>query len=91
MAKIINPSTKHGAGKIGREYFKTVATMLTGAFGLVAALAWNDLIKRIIDHYISPGSGVISQLLYAVLVTIIVVLVTLELGRIAQKVDDKEE
>lgn len=76
--------------KLGREYFKTVATMLTSAFGLVAALAWNDLIKRIIDHYISPGSGVISQLLYAVLVTIIVVLVTLELGRIAQKVDDKE-
>lgn len=74
--------------KLGKEYFKTVSTMLTSAFGLIAALAWNDLIKRVIDHYISPGSDVISQLIYAVLVTTLLVVVTVEMGKVANKFSD---
>lgn len=77
--------------KLGKEYFKTVSTMLTSAFGLVAALAWNDVIKRIIDHYIAPGSGVISQLIYAIIVTTLLVAVTVEMGKVAEKISDKEE
>ncbi|NCO43941.1 hypothetical protein GW889_00205 [Candidatus Berkelbacteria bacterium] len=65
--------------------------MLTSAFGLVAALAWNDLIKRVIDRYISPGSGVISQLIYAVIVTTLLVAMTVEMGKIAEKFADEEE
>ncbi|PIS06969.1 hypothetical protein COT79_01800 [Candidatus Berkelbacteria bacterium CG10_big_fil_rev_8_21_14_0_10_43_14] len=65
--------------------------MLTSAFGLVAALAWNDLIKRVIDRYISPGSGVISQLIYAVIVTTLLVAMTIEMGKIAEKFADEEE
>ena len=76
---------------LGSEYFKTVTTMLTSAFGLVAALAWNDLIKRIIDHYISAGSTVVSQLIYAVILTTFVVIMTVELGKIAQRFSDEEE
>lgn len=79
--------------KLGKEYFKTVSTMLISAFGLITALAWNDLIKRVIDHYISPGSGVISQLIYAILVTTLLVIVTVEMGKVANKFSDdsKEE
>lgn len=83
MAKIIK--------KLGKEYFKTVSTMLTSAFGLVAALAWNDLIKRAIDRYISPGSGVVSQLIYAIIVTTLLVAVTVEIGKVAERFSDKEE
>lgn len=82
---------KSSINKLGKEYFKTITTMLTSAFGLVAALAWNDLIKKVIDRYISPGSGIISQFLYAVIVTTLVVMVTIELGKVAQKFEDKEE
>ena len=77
--------------KLSREYFKTISTMLTSAFGLVAALAWNDLIKRVIDHYISPGSGVISQFIYVLFVTTLVVILTIELGKVAEKFGDKKE
>lgn len=77
--------------KLGKEYFKTVSTMLTSAFGLIAALAWNDLIKRAIDHYISPGSGVISQLIYAILVTTLLVVVTVEMGKVANKFSDDSQ
>lgn len=76
--------------KLGREYFKTVTTMLASAFGLVAALAWNDLVKRAIDLYVAPGSDVISQLIYAVIVTTMVVIFTVWAGRIASAFEKEE-
>ena len=82
--------SKKVISNIGREYFKTVSTMLTSAFGLVAALAWNDLIKKMIERYVSAGSGIISQLIYAVIVTTILVLVTIELGRVADRFKEEE-
>lgn len=77
--------------KLGKEYFKTISTMLASAFGLVAALAWNDVVKGVIEHYISPGSTVISQLIYAVVVTTFVVVVTVEMAKIAEKFSDEED
>lgn len=76
--------------KLSREYFKTIAMMLTSAFGLVAALAWNDLVKRIIDNYVRPGSDVISQLIYALVITTLVVIFTVWIGRVAQSLDEKK-
>lgn len=51
-----------------------IGTALTGAFGLVAALAWNDAVKAAIDYFYPPtqGSGLGPKFLYAIIVTIIV-------------------
>ncbi|TSC96995.1 MAG: hypothetical protein CEN88_236 [Candidatus Berkelbacteria bacterium Licking1014_2] len=81
----LNKTTK----KIGREYFKTVAAMLGSAFGLIAALAWNEAIRDLIDRYISPGSTLLSKFIYAIIATILVVLVAIWLGRLAQIIDKK--
>lgn len=77
--------------KLGKEYFKTISTMLTSAFGLVAALAWNDLIKRIIDHYISPGSDIISQIIYVLIITTLLVVVTVELAKISERFKEDDQ
>jgi hypothetical protein len=47
---------------------------LTGAFGLVAALAWNDAVRAAIDYFYPPqqGAGLGPKFLYAIIVTIIV-------------------
>ncbi|TSC92707.1 MAG: hypothetical protein CEN91_379 [Candidatus Berkelbacteria bacterium Licking1014_85] len=74
-----------------KEYFKTVSTMLTTAFGLVAAFAWNEFIKRFISEFIAPGEGLKGMLIYAILITIIVVLITLWLGSVASRFDKEEE
>jgi len=76
---------------IGKEYYKTISRMLTTAFGLVAALAWNDLVKKFISEYITPGEGVKSQFIYALFVTILAVIVAIWLGNMAKKFDDGEE
>ena len=75
------------------EFIKTMSTLITAAFGLVAALAWNDTIKRAIDKYFPSGDGLRSMFIYAILVTTLAVLVTYYLGKLTQeaKEDEKEK
>lgn len=64
---------------------KQMLTLSTSAFGLVAALAWNQVIQEVVNNYIKPyvgdGSGLISLLIYAVVVTLLAVLVTYSLTK----------
>ncbi len=64
-------------------------TLSTGGLGLVAALAWNALIQELVSQYIKPlvggASGIISLLIYALVVTVLAVLVTYNLTRIINK------
>ena len=73
------------------EFLKTMIQLATAGFGLVAALAWNEVIKEFIDRFISPGSSFISKLIYALLVTLIAVWVTYILGRMIQQESKDEE
>jgi len=63
--------------------------LATSGFGLVAALAWNELIKEVVTEYIKPiageSSGIISLLIYAILVTGLAVFVTYNLSRVVKK------
>ncbi|MCX6806707.1 MAG: DUF5654 family protein [Candidatus Berkelbacteria bacterium] len=77
--------------KIKSEFVKTLTTFVVSAFGLVAALAWNKAITEIISKYLTPGSSIISWILYAILVTIVAVLVTIYLGRLTEKFKIEEE
>ncbi|OGM08069.1 hypothetical protein A2W13_02770 [Candidatus Woesebacteria bacterium RBG_16_36_11] len=77
--------------RIRREFAKQILNLMTSAFGLVAALAWNEFIKELIDKYISPffgeSSGLISKLIYALLITLLAVLITYNLSRFAEQKD----
>jgi len=60
---------------------KTVGYILT-AFGLVAGLAWNDAIKSSIDRFFPLDQGnIILKFIYALAITIIVVLIGWLLSR----------
>lgn len=72
------------------EFLKTMTQFVTAAFAFVAALAWNSAIQAIINKFIEPGSGIKSQLIYAIIVTIIAVFITYYLGKITQKESEKE-
>lgn len=81
--------------KLHVEVIKQMVTLSTSGFGLVAALAWNNLIQELISNYIKkwlPGnSGVISLLIYALVVTVLAVFITLQLSRLAQKLQTQSE
>jgi uncharacterized membrane protein YidH (DUF202 family) len=77
------------------EVVRQMLTLATSGFGLVSALAWNELVKAMVEGYIKPylpeGSQVISLLIYALIVTILAVLVTLQLSKLVKKVDTLEK
>lgn len=81
------------ARKLKYETIKTFSALLTSAFGLVAAFAWNETVKEAINRYISSGSGLKSKLIYAVFVTLLAVLVSYWLGVVAARYmpDDDED
>ena len=73
------------------EFLKTMTGLATAGLGLVAALAWNDAIQNLINYLFPFGSGLISKIFYAILVTFIAVWVTYVLGKTTQEAKEKEE
>ncbi len=77
------------------EVVKQMVTLSTSGFGLVAALAWNNFIQEFVNNYVKkwlPGqSGLISLLIYALIVTALAVFVTLQLSRLSQRLQEESE
>ena len=80
-------------GKFKVEIARQMLTLATSAFGLVAALAWNSFIQELVNSYIKallPANwGALTLLIYALLVTILAVTVTYQLGQFLQKLESK--
>lgn len=91
----MDPLLKKSTQQIRQYHLTVVKQMLklaTNAFGLVAALAWNNVIKEFVDEYVkkylSIGSGMISLSIYAVLITALAVSVTLQLSKLEQTLEE---
>ena len=68
--------------RIQSEVQERTATYITGAFGLVAGLAWNDAITGLIDYYVPLGQNTLAaKFIYAGVMTIIVVIITVYVVR----------
>ncbi len=67
-----------------------MVTLATSAFGLVAALAWNEAIQTLFKEIFGKAGGIISLFVYAVAVTVVAVIVTSRLGKIKEKLAKKE-
>ena len=76
---------------IGKNYLKTMISLATTAFGLVAALAWNSAITALFAKIFGGAGGIISLFVYAIIMTILVVTITAKLGKLAEKAGLKEE
>jgi hypothetical protein len=63
------------------EALTQIAALLTVAFGLVAALAWNGAIQAIFKQVFGTVDSIPAQLGYAIIVTIIAVIVTIWIAR----------
>lgn len=77
---------------IGSKIKETNTQIISQSFGLissalvlVAALAWNDLVKDLITTYLQTGGGLISRFIYALLVTVIAAVVATKLAKLSEK------
>jgi len=64
------------AGELKVQLLETFAALITAAFGLVAALAWNETIKAAIAMVFPSEDGIWGSLVYAIIVTIVAVIMT---------------
>lgn len=75
--------------KLHTEVVKQILTLATSGFGLVAALAWNNVIQEFVNNYVKKllpaGSTIWSLLIYAVVVTFLAVFITYNLSKILEK------
>ena len=65
---------------------QSMIALASAALGLVAALAWNDAIKETMTKLLGGDDGLGAKYTYAVLVTLIAVIVVLVLAKAAAKV-----
>jgi hypothetical protein len=72
------------------EVIEKIAALVTAAFGLVAALAWNGAIQAIFKKVFGTSEGIGPMLTYAIVVTIIAVLATIWVGKAAGKAKKAE-
>jgi hypothetical protein len=71
--------------EIKPTYLGTMISLATVAFGLIAAGAWNKFISDTIAVFLKPGHGVWAELIYAILVTILAIVVVQMLGKLAER------
>lgn len=66
-----------------------LAALITAAFGLVAALAWNTAIQGVFKEIFGEQSSIPAMLGYAGFVTIIAVVFTVWIGYVSNKTKEK--
>lgn len=79
--------------RFSEELTEQLITLSTAGLGLVAALAWNSAIQDFVTKFVEPhipGSGLISKFVYAILITLLAVLVTYQLSHLASRFQRRE-
>src|SRR5437667_5265593 len=73
------------AGRFSREFLATMIALVTTAFGVVVALAWNTALSRALAQ-LSKGAEITGLFTYAVIVTVVGVLTVMFFGRLATRI-----
>ena len=73
------------AGRFSREFLATMIALVTTAFGVVVALAWNTALSTALER-LSKNSELVGLFTYAVIVTVVAVFTVIFLGRLATRI-----
>jgi hypothetical protein len=73
------------AGRFSREFMVTVISVVTTAFGVVVALAWNTALSNALGN-LSQNARTIGLFIYALLITFMAVLAIVILSRVARRI-----
>ena len=68
-----------------RAFIQTMIALASASFGLVAALAWNEAIKATLA-LLGLGDSLAGLYTYAILATVLAIVVLIWLGKIAARV-----
>jgi hypothetical protein len=69
-----------------KAIIQSMITLAGAALGLVCALAWNDAIKAAMKEILGEAESLAGLFIYAVVATLVAVIVLLLLGKMAGKI-----
>jgi len=85
-SKIKIKKLKEEERRLRKEIKEKTISYILAAFGLVAGLAWNEAIKSLIEELFPvKGSGVFAKFIYAFLITVVVVIISVYLVRLVRR------
>ena len=92
ISKITEPTIKE-IKQLKLETLTKMSDLATAGFGLVAALAWNEAIQSLVNSILPKNSsgGITAQIIYAVIITAVVVFVTMRLGKMTNAAKEQLE
>ncbi len=79
------------ANEVTKMIMETILALITTAFAFVAGEAWNSAIQKLIENFIGSGDALPSLFTYAIIVTIIAVIVTVLIARVAGRMGVETE
>jgi len=72
--------------KLPRAVLEKAVTFMLAGFGFVAALAWNDAVQSLFNEFFGTARGsLIAKFGYALLITAIITIVSLRIGKYARE------
>lgn len=74
-------SSSEAQNSLRIEILEQIEILTTAGFGLVAALAWNSAIQDVFQYFFPNQQSVILKFVYALFITIVVVVFTSKLRR----------
>lgn len=74
-----------------KDVIEKVAALMTAAFGLVAALAWNGAIQEGFKRIFGDASSLIAMFSYAIVITIIAVFASIWIGKVQSRAINGKE
>jgi hypothetical protein len=91
MSEVITESDNQKKANLRQEIRSRTAGYIVGALGIVAGLAWNEAIRQLIDVIFPLGKNSIwAKFVYAIIITIVVVWVSMHLMKFAEKETEKK-
>lgn len=72
-----------------QELLDKFSTLITAAFGLVAALAWNAAIQAFFREFFGEQETFMPMMIYAIIVTTLAVIITFVVARAIAKAKEK--
>lgn len=75
-----------GSTPEGNTYLATMISLASSAFGMAAALAWNQAITEVFRLVLPEASRVFGHIVEAIVITVIAVFVMVMLGKAAHRI-----
>ncbi|MDO8869828.1 MAG: DUF5654 family protein [Methanobacteriaceae archaeon] len=76
---------KDHINEVKSQVLENIGLLITTAFGLIAALAWNEAIKALIIQLIGTGNGTTGLFIYAIIITVLAIIATIIIGKLIAK------